>query len=115
MRHFRHLNQAEISQIIARYYAGETQTALADEFQIDRSTIHYHVDKYERAYPEQGGIYSVIKVETRRTCLHPSSRCSVCGEMWDQLARNERDEIERLTKSLAAAHSRLRIAGEYVE
>lgn len=111
-RSFRHLSRAEISQIVSRFSLGETKAELARAFNVDHSTIIYHLDKYERAYPEQGGIYAFIKVEKKKSCLHPSARCTLCSEMWDKLERQETEHIRRLRGLLAEANSRLRIAGE---
>jgi hypothetical protein len=115
MRTFRHLTTAEISDIILSFIQGETKAGLARRFNIDHSTVHYHVAKYERSYPEQGGVYAVIKMQAKKVCQHPSSKCLVCGEMWDQIRRAERAKIERLTKELARAQEGLRLAGMLVE
>lgn len=112
MRHFRHLTKDEITDIIVSYTSGkDNKASLARRFNVDHSTIIYHLDKYETAYPEQGGIYAYMKVRVRRECLHPSGRCTICGEMWDKLERQERAKIRTLTKQLAAATGRLEAAG----
>lgn len=111
MRSFRHLTSTEIRDIITSHLAGVTQAALARRFGVDHSTIHYHLEKFREAYPEQGGIYAYVKVSVRRECLHPSGRCTVCGEMWDKLERQERATIRSLKKQLAAPTSRLEAAG----
>lgn len=115
MRSFRHLSRAEISEIIVRHHQGETNVALATSFGVDPSTISYHIKQYERAYPEQGGIYAFIKIRVRKTCIHPSARCTLCSLMWDQIARAERDEIIALKRALDAANSKLRVCGMPVE
>lgn len=115
MRQFRHLSRTEISEIIVSHNAGETQASLAQRFGVDHSTIHYHLNKYQRAYPEQGGIYSLIKINIRKTCVHPSSRCTLCGKMKDELSRTEREIIRKLRAHLEDAKMRLRLAGEDVE
>lgn len=115
MRTFRHLTRDEIADIIACHTGGETQASLALRFEVDHSTINYHVKRYRQAYPEGGGIYAAIKTQARKICIHPSGRCTLCGEMWDELRRQERDIIERLTKALSTANSRLRSAGFPVE
>jgi hypothetical protein len=115
MRSFRHLSKAEISDIVASHYGGESQASLARRLNVDHSTIHYHLRQYERAYPEEGGVYALIKVETRKVCIHPSARCTICGEMSDMLMRGEREEIRKLTVALEEANSRLRVAGLFVE
>lgn len=116
MRHFQHLTNAQIHEIIAAYTGGEeTQAELARRFGVDHSTIHYHIQKYERAYPEEGGIYATLKVSVRKVCVHPSGRCTICGDMWDELRREERALIASLQKQLSEAQSKLRVAGLLVE
>lgn len=115
MRNSRQLNRAEITEIIASYSLGETQADIARRYNVDHSTINYHIQKYRRAYPEEGGVYALIKVQQRKVCVHPSGVCTICGEMWDELRRAEREAIKDLQKRLDDAHSRLRIAGLAVE
>lgn len=115
MRTFRHLSASEITDLIVAFHQGETQTALALRFDIDRSTVHYHIKKYQRTYPEQGGIYAFIKAKAQRTCGHPSSRCTLCSLMFDEIRREEREEIARLTFQLGRAHEMLRSNGFSVE
>lgn len=112
MRHFRHLTKDEITDIIISFTSGrENKAALARRYTVHHTTIGYHLGKYREAYPEDGGIYAYLKVRVRRECLHPSGRCTVCGEMWDKLERIERRTIRRLGKKLAEATERLRAAG----
>jgi len=112
MRHFRHLTKDEITDIIVSFTGGrESKADLARRYEVDHSTIIYHLDKYQAAYPEQGGIYAYMKIKARRECIHPSGRCTLCGEMWDKLERQERATIRRLTKELASATDRLAAAG----
>ncbi len=111
MRNFRHLTKTEISEIIDRHFQGDTNTALAAEYDVDPSTISYHITKYERACPEDRSIYAVIKVQARKVCVHPSGRCTLCGEMWDELRRVEREQIAELRGHLKDALSRLKVAG----
>lgn len=114
-RSFRHLKQSEIREIVAAAHRGETQTSIARRFEIDRSTVHYHLQQYERAFPEQQSAYAVIKIEVRKTCLHPSARCTVCQIMWDKIRREETETIRVLRAKLEDANSRLRVAGLAVE
>lgn len=112
MRTFRHLTKDQITDIIVSFTSGQaTKAELARRYTVDHSTIIYHLEKYQAAYPEEGGIYSFMKVKVRRECLHPSGRCTLCGEMWDKLERQERATIRRLTKQLAEASHRLEAAG----
>jgi len=115
MRTFRHLTRSEIADIVHSHSAGEKQADLARRFSVDHSTINYHVAKYERAYPEEGGVYSLIKVEKRKVCIHPSGRCTICGEMWDELRRVEREAVRTLTQRLDRANASLRVSGFPVE
>lgn len=115
MRNFRHLNNDEITEIVMAFTGGESQASLAKRFSVDHSTIHYHVNKFDRSYPEQGGIYAVLKTKVRKECHHPSSRCTLCGTMRDEFSRIEREQIRKLTIALKDAHSRLRVAGLFVE
>lgn len=116
MRSFRHLTKAQIEDIVASHFAGpESDADIARRLGVDHSTVHYHIRQYERAYPEQGGVYAIIKSQVRKSCIHPSGRCTICGDMWDELRRQELDTIHKLTTALADAHSRLRVAGLHVE
>ena len=101
MRHFRHLGRDEITEIIVSYNSGVRQADLARQFNVDHSTIDYHVRKYQTAYPEQGGIYSLIKIGIKRECHHPSSKCTLCGLMSDEL-RRDRVELPAQTPEPAA-------------
>lgn len=112
MRSFRHLTKAEITDIIVAHTNGrQSQAQLARIYGVDHSTISYHLKRFKGAYPEQGGIYAYMKVKVRRDCIHPSGRCTLCGEMWDKLERQERSTIRRLTKQLASASAALTAAG----
>lgn len=114
-RRFSHLTRQQIAEIVQRSNDGESHTSLAAHFQVDRTTITYHLRKYDLAFPEQGGVYAVIKANAQRECVHPSSRCTLCHLMQDELMRGERDTIRLLTQRLAAAEHRLRRAGLPVE
>lgn len=111
MRHFRHLTRSEISEIVVAHQEGQTRAAIAQRYDVDPSTVSYHIQKFERAYLEEGTVYSLVKVDIRKTCVHPSSRCTFCGIMRDELARTERETIRTLTARLHNANSKLRMAG----
>lgn len=115
MRHFRQLDRKEIAEIIALHHEGVSKIDLSVRFECDPSTISYHIRKYERSYPEERSFYATLKMRIRKTCSHPSARCTICTIMWDQLARQEREEIAALRKALEGANSRLRVAGLAVE
>lgn len=109
------LTRAEIAEIVQAAHDGETHTSLALRFEVDRTTISYHLKKFDLAYPEQGGVYAIIKAQARQACVHPSSRCTFCGQMQDELMRGERETIRLLTQQLTDARQRLRRAGLPVE
>lgn len=115
MRRFSRLSRAEIAEIVQASHDGESHTSLAGRFQVDRTTITYHLRKYDLAFPEQGGVYALIKKKAQRACVHPSSRCTLCHIMLDELMRGERETIRLLTEKLAVAHNRLLRAGLPVE
>ena len=77
--------------------------------------MSYHVNRYDDAYPEDRSVYAVIKAKQKKACLHPSSRCTLCGLMRDELYRTEWRTIERLTEELAVATRKLVRAGLAVE
>lgn len=115
MRSFRHLTRTEITEIIHLKLEGVGNNDLAERYGCDPSTISYHFKQYKKAYPEEGGIYALIKIEVRRKCIHPSSVCTLCGMMRDELSRKEREIIESLGRRLNDAHSTLRSVGFDVE
>jgi len=115
MRHFRHLSKDEIMEIVLQSHKGVPSDVLAARFQCDRSTITYHVRKYEAAYEEQESAYAIIKSRIKKVCLHPSSKCTLCGVMKDELYRNEWRRIEELTAQLEDANRKLRRAGLLAE
>ena len=114
-RRFNHLDRVMIQNIITSYHDGEAKAAIAKRLGIDNATVHYHINKYERTYPEQGNVYSLVKVEFKRVCTHPSLRCSLCGYHVDMIHRRELETIAALTSKLEDARSRLRQAGLSVE
>ncbi|MCR2833471.1 hypothetical protein [Parerythrobacter lacustris] len=101
--------------MIAAVQGGETQANVARRYSVDHSTVSYHLHKYENSYPEQGGVYAVIRAQARKACSHPSTRCTLCGHMADLIFREDKATIATLTKQLAEARSRLRVAGLPVE
>lgn len=132
-RHFSHLSQVQIRQIISAFNEGEPKLHIARRFGIDHSTVHYHVSKFEQAYP-QTDIYPLVAFEPQKVCIHPSLKCAVCGQHKDAMHREERKHIRDLTaqvvpvvckaqielighlrRRLAIAHQRLEAAGLPVE
>jgi len=133
-RHFSHLSQVEIREIIVAHGNGEPKLQIAQRMGVDNSTVHYHIRKHDQAYPEQPNIYALIKTELRSACAHPSLKCALCGVSKDHIKREERNIIAKLRegsekfvcknqiatinflrKRLASAHARLEAAGLPVE
>ena len=108
MRTFRHLSQAQISDIITSHRSGEQATAIAQRLAIHHSTVIYHVRKHA-----DGSVYAIIPPKPK-VCLHPSAKCLVCQQPWDEIRRQERAEIDSLRKKLRDAHDTLRTAGYLV-
>lgn len=113
-RPFTHLSQVEIRDIVSSFYNGEAKHSIAQRLQIDNSTVHYHIRKYERSFVEQSTVYAVVKSDFRKVCNHPSVKCSLCGKYHDTFRREEqqkiceletenerlRQQLERLTASM---------------
>lgn len=114
-RTFTHLSQVEIRDIVSSFYGGEAKSAIATRLAIDKSTVDYHVRKYEKTYPEQSSVYALVKVSVKKTCAHPSFKCSLCGTYKDAVHRDEKEVIRELTDALATAHARLKNAGIIME
>lgn len=112
---FSHLSQVEIRDIVTSFYNGETKLAIAERLNIDHSTVHYHIRKHTGSYPEQHNVYSVIKVNLRPVCSHPSLKCFLCGLAQDELRRRERQTIQELTEKLNRATALLERNGLCVE
>lgn len=115
MRQFRHLTKAEIRDIIEAWRNGAKPTDLATQYKVDPSTISYHLNKFERSYPEEGSFYASLKIRIRKVCVHPSGRCNFCGEMWDGIKRVERELIATLTRQNEEYRRTLRIHGLLME
>lgn len=114
-RRFCHLSQTEIRDIITSHQSGEPKLSIARRLAIDNSTVHYHIRKFEQSYPEQGGVYALIRSNLRMECQHPSYKCLVCGKAQDAIQGEERRLIRELTARLAVANERLKRAGYVVE
>lgn len=106
---FRHLSQSEVHDILRSFDAGETKSQIATRYGIDHSTVIYHIRKHERRGSFSSDIYEVVTVQTPRECIHPSTKCLVCGVPQDELRRNERQQIRDLTHKLRMAQERLRL------
>src|SRR6185436_4164286 len=97
-RHFTHLSQVEIRDIVSSYYEGETKYKIAQRLGIDKQAVTYQIRKYEKSSPEvSSNVYTVIKTGFRRTCGHPSLKCFLCGTHQDNLRNEDRATILDLT------------------
>lgn len=112
---FRHLTQHEVHDIIRSFNAGETKSQIALRYGIDHSTVIYHIRKHERLGSFSSDVYAVVAVQEPKPCIHPSSKCLVCGLPQDELRRLEREQIRNLTQRLREAQERLRTHGIPVE
>lgn len=115
-RQFTHLSKAEIREIARAYYADkEPKASIAKRLTIDVTTVGYHLRKYEKSYPENPSIYSVVRIEHRKECTHPSVKCMLCGLAEDNIRTHEREQISTLTARLHRANERLQRHGFEVE
>jgi IS30 family transposase len=112
---FRHLSQSEVHDILRSFDAGETKSQIATRYGIDHSTVIYHIRKHERRGSLSSDVYAVVAVREPKPCIHPSSKCLVCGLPQDELRRLEREQIRELTSKLQMAQERLRMNGIPVE
>jgi IS30 family transposase len=111
MREFRHLSKSQISELISLHLEGLNQAAIALRLEVDPSTVSNHLKRYNSAYPEERSLYASLKAKARKVCIHPSGRCTLCGEMWDELRRTELVQVATLQSHLRDALSRLKVAG----
>lgn len=95
------LSKEQIREIVTSFNSGEGAAQIARRFNIDRSTVTYHVTKYEEANAFGTSFYSSIKVTTQHECIHPSVKCAVCGLRKDTLIRKERIRIRELEAEIA--------------
>lgn len=107
------LSRTDIADIIQSYEAGETKSQIAVRYNIDHSTVIYHISKHERM-GSSSEIYAVVQIP-KRPCIHPSMKCLVCGRPQDELRREERARIRELEAALRNAKNRLREHGLPVE
>ena len=81
---------------------------IAERFGIDNSTVHYHINKYERTVGdlESADFYSIVKVGIRAECNHPSLKCSCCGKYEDNLKSEQNQKIMKLEEQIKKYISR---------
>lgn len=102
------LSKQQIREIIVAHAGGTTKAQIAERLHVDRSTVYYHVEKFE----SQGeNVYSLLQSTKPHECCHPSTKCFVCGKLMDNLKREERIIIGDIRSKLALANHRLRTAG----
>lgn len=107
-RSFRHLKADEIREIIAAHQQGTPKSEIARQFNIDNTTVRYHVNRFERNFSFNTNVFAVIPVVERKPCQHPSLKCLVCGVAQDILRRRELDIIRELQTKLDKANAILR-------
>lgn len=108
------LSQETIYQIIKAVDQGIPERQVAADFQVDSSTVKYHVERFEQNYGFTGAVYALIKPK-KRPCEHPSLQCLICGTGIDELRRRERDEIALLKQKLDKAMATLERHGYSIE
>lgn len=111
MKSSRQLTREQITAIVIAVSQGQTQTSLAVEYHVDRSTISYHVKKAAGSFPEEPSFYAELRAKIQPVCSHPSMRCSVCGEMHDNAVGPTQDRIRKLEAQIAQYESILRVNG----
>lgn len=97
------LSTEKISEIIQKYHAGVQKLQIAREIGCDNSTVHYHINKYEESVGDMDtlDIYSIVKMNVREECRHPSFKCSLCGKYADNIRDSQREEISTLKAEIA--------------
>ena len=107
-RTFKHLDSDTIKSIIELHVQQMPKLRIAEKFGIDNSTVHYHINKYERTVGdmESGDFYSIVKVGIRSECKHPSLKCSCCGKYEDNLKSEQSQKIIELQDQLRVYISR---------
>lgn len=115
-KRFTHLSQIEIRDIVSSFFnSGESKASIAQRLEIDHSTVHYHIKRYQKSYVEQSSVYALVKSGFRKECTHPSVKCSLCGVFQDNIRTEDRETIRELTAKLTVANRRLQAAGLYIE
>lgn len=102
MKHFKHLSSTNIREIIDLHIKGEPKLQIARKMGVDNATVHYHINKYKdsMADPEDGDVYTLVKIQAKFECIHPSLKCSCCGKLVDHIRREERQKILELEKTI---------------
>ena len=101
-RSFKHLNSDQIKGIIELHVQQVPKLKIAERYGIDNSTVHYHINKYERTIGdiESADFYSIVKVGIRAECNHPSLKCSCCGKYEDNLKSEQSQKIIKLEEQI---------------
>lgn len=85
-----------IKEILLKHSQGLEVAKLAKEYSVDRSTIVYHVQKFERGYSTTDKAFLEIR-QVQKVCHHPSFKCLVCGVAHDSIHRRELEQIGQLS------------------
>ena len=91
-RPFRHLTKDEIRGVIDARLNNTPTRQVAQHFNIDVSTVLYHVGRHKRSAWGNGNVVSLQP----KACIHPSLKCLLCGVAQDELRRREREYIRDL-------------------
>lgn len=108
------LSKETIREILIANSQGEAKSAIAARYNVDVSTVRYHVENFERTYGASANVYAIVR-PIQRACSHPSLKCLICGMAHDNIHRRELEKIESLTIKLKGATELLRRYGHEVE
>lgn len=108
------LSKQQIGEILLAHHNGEAKSAIAAKYNVDVSTVRYHVEIFERTYGQPENIYAIIR-PIQRACPHPSLKCLVCGMAHDNLHRRETETICKLSSEVDRLKMTLRRHGHEVE
>lgn len=102
MKHFKHLSSTSIREIIDLHVKGEPKLQIAKRMGVDNATVHYHIRKFKESIgdPEEGDVYTLVKIQVKAECIHPSLKCSCCGKFVDQIRREDRMKILNLEQQI---------------
>lgn len=112
--HKNRLNKKQIDEAMTLYRAGERKTVIAEIFDVDRTTIHYHIKK-ERVEPiiptgefnEDFFTEELLKLrKIQDKCSHDieghsAFKCFRCGLWKDNVKSKEQEEIRKQRRYIA--------------
>lgn len=108
------LSKTQIQEILIAHSQGEAKSAIAARFNVDVSTVRYHVEIFQRTYGAPENIYAIIR-PVQKACTHPSLKCLVCGLAHDNLHRRETEAICKLSSEVDRLKAILRRYGHHSE